>query len=87
METLENLALRAVPHSAEMARTYLPPHHSLAVALEAIDYEEQRNKFRQKHRHQFRYVLKELWFLETFFATFDMHPSHVAFVDKHIIVR
>ena len=87
METLENLALKAVPHPAAMARKYLPPHHPLAVALEAIDYEEQRNKFCQEHRHQFRYVLKEFWFLETFFATFDMRPSHVAFVDKHIIVR
>lgn len=87
METSENPALKAVPHPAEMARKYLPPHHPLAVALEAIDYEEQRTKFRQEHRHQFRYVLKEFWFLENVFAIFDMHPSHVAFVDKHNIVR
>ena len=70
METLENLALKAVPHPAAMARKYLPPHHPLAVALEAIDYEEQRNKFRQEHRHQFRYVFIEFWFLEIFFSVF-----------------
>lgn len=87
MKTLENLALKAVPHPAEMARKYLPPHHPLAVALKAIDYEQQRNKFRQEDRHRFRYVLKEFWFLENFFATFDLRPTHVAFVHKHIIVR
>ena len=70
METLENLVLKAVPHPAAMARKYLPPHHLLAVALEAINYEEQRSKFRQEHRHQFRYVLKEFWFLEIFFLCF-----------------
>lgn len=67
METLQNLVLKAVPHPAAMARKYLPPHHLLAVALEAIDYEEQRNKFHREHRHQFSYVLKEFWFLEIFF--------------------
>ena len=70
MEALVNLALKAVLHPAAMARKYLPPHHPLAVALEAIDCEEQRNKFRQKHRHQFRYVIKEFWFLENYFFCF-----------------
>ena len=42
-----------------MARKYFSPHHLLAVVLEAIGYEEERNKFRQEHRHKFRCVLKE----------------------------
>ena len=58
MKTLQELALQAVPNAALMARTFLVPWHPLAQQLEARDYEEQRNKFRQEHRIKFRYVRK-----------------------------
>jgi len=55
MKTLLELALQAIPNPGFMAKTYLVLWHPLAIKLEARDYEEKRNVFREQHRMQFRY--------------------------------
>ena len=56
MKTLQELALNVVPNPGLMARTYLVPHHPLAIQLEAKEFEQQRNTFRKEHKVLFRYV-------------------------------
>ena len=68
MKTLQGLALQAVPNPALMARTFLVPWHPLAKQLEARDYEEQRNKFREEHRVNFRYVCREFRFIQAWYS-------------------
>ena len=85
MKTLQELALQAVPNPALMARTFLVPWHPLAKQLEARDYEEQRNRFREQHRIHFRYVYKEICFIEAWFSSSKIYPSNVAFLDKYWI--
>lgn len=64
MKTLQELALQAVPSPALMARTFLVPWHLFAKQLEARDYEEQRNRFPEQRCVHFRYVCKEMCFIE-----------------------
>ena len=66
MKTLQELALQAAPNPALMARTFLVPGHPPAKQLEARDYEEQSNKFRQHNRIKFRYVVKAWYAAKTF---------------------
>ena len=56
METLQELALKAVPFPGKQAEMFLPPHHPIAKKVLALDYQQMRNKFRQEHRVKFRYV-------------------------------
>ena len=54
METLQELlALKAVPFPGKQAKMFLPPHHPIAKKLQALDYQQMRNKFRQEHRVKF----------------------------------
>lgn len=74
MKTLQELALQAVPNPGFMAKTYLVPWHPLAIKLEARDYEEKINVFREQHRMQFRYVLREMQYIERWYKENPIHP-------------
>lgn len=64
MKTLQELALKAVPNPSFMVKTYLVPWHPLAIKLEARQYEEDRHKFREQDRTQFRYIVGEFRCIE-----------------------
>lgn len=82
MKSLQEMALRAVPNPGFMARTYLVPWHPLAVKLEARrQYEEDRNKFREQHRTQFRCGVREFRFIERWYDDRRIYPSNVMFLD------
>ena len=83
MKTLQELALQAVPNPGFMAKTYLVPWHPLAIKLEARDYEEKRNVFREQHRKQFRYVVREMRYIERWYEENPIHPSNVVFLDRY----
>lgn len=83
MKTLQELALQAVPNPGFMAKTYLVPWHPLAIKLEARDYEEKINVFREQHRMQFRYVLREMGYIERWYKENPIHPSNVTFLDRY----
>ena len=83
METLQDLAVQAVPNPALMARTFLVPWHPLALKLEAHDYEEQRNKFREQRRIHFRYVCKEFRFIQAWYSDQNTYPSNVSSLGKY----
>ena len=85
IKTLQELALQAVPNPALMARTFLVPWHQLAKQLEARNYEEQRNKFCEEHRINFRYVCKEFRFIEAWYSGKNIYPINVTFLDKYWI--
>ena len=80
MKTLYEIALAAVPNPGLMAETYLVPHHPIAVDLQARQYEEDRNKYREQHRVLFRYVYADLCFIEANFS--QIKPSNVAFLNR-----
>ena len=80
MKTLYELALEAVPNPGIMAETYLVPHHPIAVQLQARQYEQDRNAYREEHRVLFRFVYADLCFIETFFSNF--YPSDVSFLNR-----
>ena len=83
MKTLQDLALQAVPNPALMARTFLVPWHPLAQKLEARNYEEQRNQFREQHRVHFRYVCEEFRFIQAWYSDQNIYPNNVSFLDKY----
>ena len=83
MKTLQDLALQAVPNPALIARTFLVPWHPLAQKLEARNYEEQRNQFREQHRVHFRYVCEEFRFIQAWHSDQNIYPSNVSFLDKY----
>ena len=53
-ETLEALALLAVPNLGEATRENLPPCHSVQIKLEAREFEEARHESKKEHE-------KKLW--------------------------
>ena len=83
MKTLQDLALQAFPDPALMARTFLVPWYPLAQKLEARNYEEQRNKFREQHRVHFRYVCEGFRFIQAWYSDQNIYPSNVSFLDKY----
>ena len=83
MKTLQDLALQAVPNPALIARTFLVPWHPLAQKLEARNYEEQQNQFREQHRVHFRYVCEEFRFIQAWHSDQNIYPSNVSFLDKY----
>ena len=85
MKTLQQLALQAVPNPGLMARTFLVPWQPLAKQLQARDYKEQRKKFREEHRVNFRYVCKEFRFIQAWYSGKNIYPSNVTFLDKYWI--
>ena len=80
MKSLYELALEAVPNPGIMAETYLVPHHPIAEQLQARQYEQDRNTYREEHRVLFRFVYADLCFIETCFSNF--YPSDVSFLNR-----
>ena len=83
MKTLQDLVLQAVPNPTLMGRTFLVPWHPLAQKLEARNYEEQQNQFREQHRVHFRYVCEEFRFIQAWHSDQNIYPSNVSFLDKY----
>lgn len=83
MKTLRELALKAVPNPGFMMRTYLVSWNPLAIGLESRRYEEDRNKFREQHRTQFRYVVREMRYIERWYEANPIHSSNVTFLDRY----
>ena len=67
MKTLYQLAFDAVPNKGLMAETFLVPWHPVAQQLQQQQYLEDRNRFREEHRVNFRFVYADLCFIETLF--------------------
>lgn len=82
MKTLYELALEAVPNKGLMAETFLVPCHPIAKELQARQYIEDRNKYRQQHRVNFRFVYADLCFIEAWFSNSKIYPSNVAFLNR-----
>ena len=72
--TLEELALIAVPNPGETARHFLPPWRNVRIDLEKREYAEMKEKYRKQ---QFRYVMKELKYVDDLNWTWRLFPSHV----------
>ena len=75
--SLQELSLKAVPHPGEQARKFLPPWHTVRIALEQSEFNERTDRFREEHKLRFRYVLIELHVLEDLNLTLPLYPSHV----------
>ncbi|CAH3026797.1 unnamed protein product [Porites evermanni] len=60
MKTLYQLAFEAVPNKGLMAETFLVPWHPVAKELQAQQYIEDRNKYKQEHCVNFRKCLTQL---------------------------
>ncbi|CAH3106641.1 unnamed protein product [Porites lobata] len=60
MKTLYQLALEAVPNPGLMAETFLVPHHPAARDLQALQYTQDRNRYREEHRVLFRNTINAL---------------------------
>ena len=82
MKTLYQLAFDAVPNKGLMAETFLVPWHPVAQQLQAQQYIEDRNKSREQHRVNFRFVYADLCFIEALFSNSKMYPSNVAFLNR-----
>ena len=57
MKALQELALQAVPFLGKQAEMFLTAHYPIAKKLQALDYKQMRDKFREEHRVKFRCVL------------------------------
>ena len=77
MMSLQELSLKAVPHPGEQARKFLPPWHTVRIALEEREVNEMRDRFREEHKIHFRYILIELHVSEDVNVTLPLYPSHV----------
>ena len=82
MKTLYELALEAVPNEGLMAETFLVACHPIAKELQARQYIEDRNKYRQQHRVNFRFVYADLCFIQALFLNSDIYPSDVTFLNR-----
>ena len=82
MKTLYQLAFDAVPNTGLMAETFLVPWHPVAQQLQAQQYIEDRNKYREQHRLNFRFVYADLCFTEALFSNSKIYPSNVAFLNR-----
>ena len=82
MMSLQELSLKAVPHPGEQARTFLPPWHTVRIALEQREFNERIDRFREEHKLRFRYVLIELHVLEDLNWTLPLYPSHVWWLQR-----
>ena len=60
------LALKAVPQPGETARAFLPPWHCVRKELEEREFQENRKKWKLEHAKKFRYVMKELRWVDDF---------------------
>ena len=82
MKTLYQLTLEAVPNKGLMADTFLVPGHPIAKELQAQQYIEDRNKYREQHRVNFRFVYADLCFIQAFFSNSNFYPSDVTFLNR-----
>ena len=82
MKTLYQLAFEAVPNKGLMAETFLVPCHPVAKELQAQQYIQDRNKYREEHRVNFRFVYADLSFIEACFSNSKIYPSNVAFLNR-----
>ena len=82
MMSLQELSLKAVPHPGEQARKFLPPWHTVRIALEEREFNERIDRFREAHKLRFRYVLIELHLLEDLNLTLPLYPSHVWWLQR-----
>ena len=82
MKTLYQLAFDAVPNKGLMAETFLVPWHPVAQQLQQQQYLEDRNRFREEHRVNFRFVYADLCFIETLLSSSKIYPSDVAFLNR-----
>ena len=82
MKTLYQLAFDAVPSKGLMAETFLVPWHPVVQQLQAQQYIEDRNKYREQHRVNFRFVYADLCFIEALFSNSKIYPSNVAFLNQ-----
>ena len=80
--SLQELSLKAVPHPGEQARKFLPPWHTVRIALEEREFNERIDRFREAHKLRFRYVLIELHLLEDLNLTLPLYPSHVWWLQR-----
>ncbi|CAH3175600.1 unnamed protein product, partial [Porites evermanni] len=60
MKTLKQLAFEAVPNKGLMAETFLVPWHPITQELQEQQYIEDRNRYREQHRVNFRNCLNQL---------------------------
>ena len=65
-----------------MAETFFVPWHPVAQQLQAQQYIEDRNKYREQHRVNFRFVYADLCFIEALFSNSKIYPSNVAFLNR-----
>ena len=82
MKTLHQLALQAVPNPGFMADKYLVPWHPIAKELQERQYTEDRNRYREEHRVNFRCVYEEMCFIEAWFSNSKIYSGNVAFLDQ-----
>ena len=75
--SLQELSLKAVPHPREQARKFLPPWHTVRIALEEREFNERIDRFREEHKLRFWYILIELRVLEDLNLTLPLYPSRV----------
>ena len=60
MESLQTLAIRAVPAPGIAAELFLLPCHTMYQKLKDRDYEKMRARFQQEHKKKFRSVLYDI---------------------------
>ena len=82
MKTLYQLALEAVPNKGLMADTFLVPSPPIAKELQAQQYIEDRNKYREQDRVNFRFVYADLCFIQAFFSNSNFNPTNVTFLNR-----
>ena len=64
MKTLYQLAFEAVPNKGLMVETFLVPWHPIAQELREQQYIEDRHRYREQHRVNFRCVYEDLCFYQ-----------------------
>ena len=84
MKTLYQLTLEAVPNKGLMADTFLVPGHPIAKELKAQQYIEDRNKYREQHRINFRFVYADLLFYPSLLFKLKLLPER-CYVFKLIV--
>ena len=52
MQSLEELAVLAVPNPGEIARQFFSPWQTVRMALEEREYSEMREEYRKEHEIQ-----------------------------------
>lgn len=80
MNSLYQLALKAVPNPGVMAETFLVAHHPMARDLQAEQYVQDRDRYREDHRVLFRFVYADLYFMQV--LNTKIYPSDVAYLNR-----